>query len=194
MVAFVTNTCSHPGPTYAVGAMSFAGFPREAFAWFAGLEADNSRAYFAANRDTYENAVRGPLEELLEELADEYDGRVKIFRQHRDVRFSRDKSPYKTTTYGLILERPGSEAALYAQLSAMGFFAGTGYHVLEPDQLERFRDAIAADESGPALERAVAAAHAAGVGTVGVAVQVVPRGYPKDHARIALLRHRSLVA
>ena len=174
--------------------MSFAGFPREAFAWFAGLEADNSRAYFAANRDTYENAVRGPLEELLEELADEYDGRVKIFRQHRDVRFSRDKSPYKTTTYGLILERPGSEAALYAQLSARGFFAGTGYHVLEPDQLARFRDAIAADESGPALERAVAAAHAAGVETFGEALKTAPRGYPKDHARIALLRHRSLVA
>src|SRR5436190_9295520 len=122
--------------------MAFNGFPREAFEWFEGLEADNSRAYFAANRDTYETAVREPLEELLEEFADELGGRVKLFRQHRDVRFSRDKSPYKTTTYGVVMDRPGSLAGLYAQLSTTGFFVGTGYHQLEGDQLARFRDAV----------------------------------------------------
>jgi uncharacterized protein (TIGR02453 family) len=174
--------------------MTFAGFPREAFAWFAGLEADNSKAYFTANRETYESAVRGPLEELLETFADEFGGRVKMFRQHRDVRFSRDKSPYKTTTYGLVTDRPGSLAGLFAQLSANGFFAGTGYHVLENDQLARFRDAVADDRAGPKLERAVAGIHAAGVETFGEALKTAPRGYPKDHPRVVLLRHRSLVA
>jgi uncharacterized protein (TIGR02453 family) len=172
----------------------FDGFPKDTFAWFAGLEADNSKAYFTAHRETYENAVRGPLEALLEELADELGGRVKMFRQHRDVRFSRDKSPYKTTTYGLIRERPGSEAGLYAQLSATGFFVGTGYYALEPDRLARFRDAIADEATGPALEQAVAAAHRAGVETFGEALKTAPRGYPKDHPRVVLLRHRSLVA
>jgi uncharacterized protein (TIGR02453 family) len=172
----------------------FDGFPKDTFAWFAGLEADNSKAYFTAHRETYENAVRGPLEALLEELADELGGRVKMFRQHRDVRFSRDKSPYKTTTYGLIRERPGSEAGLYAQLSATGFFVGTGYYALEPDRLARFRDAIADEASGQALEQAVAAAHRAGVETFGEALKTAPRGYPKDHPRVVLLRHRSLVA
>jgi uncharacterized protein (TIGR02453 family) len=172
----------------------FDGFPNAAFDWFAGLEADNSKRYFAAHRETYEHAARGPLEALLEELADEFDGRVKMFRQHRDVRFSADKSPYKTTTYGLIFERPGSEAGLFAQLSGTGFFAGTGYHVLAPDQLERFREAIVDDETGPALEQAVAAVHSAGVETFGEALKTAPRGCPKDHPRVVLLRHRSLVA
>jgi hypothetical protein len=88
--------------------MSFDGFPHEAFTWFEGLEAHNSKAYFTAHRDTYERAVRGPLEELLEAFADELGGRVKVFRQHRDIRFSPDKSPYKTRTYGVVGDRPSS--------------------------------------------------------------------------------------
>ena len=171
----------------------FDGFSREAFEWFAGLEADNSKRWFAAHRETYEQAVRGPLEAFLDQLAGELGGTVKLFRQHRDTRFSADKSPYKTTTYGLIAERSGSLAALYAQLSATGLFTGTGYHVLAADQLARFRDAIADDATGPALEDAIARARAAGVETFG-ALKTAPRGYPRDHPRVQLLRHRSLVA
>jgi hypothetical protein len=111
-----------------IAPQTFDGFPAEAFAWFEGLEADNSRAWFTAHRDVYESDVRGELEAMLEELADQLGGRVRMFRQHRDVRFSADKSPYKTTTYGVIADRPDSLAALYAQLSATGLFAGTGYY------------------------------------------------------------------
>jgi uncharacterized protein (TIGR02453 family) len=173
---------------------AFTGFTSAAFDWFAGLQADNSKAWFHAHRATYDSAVRGELEALLEELAGELGGTVKLFRQHRDTRFSADKSPYKTTTYGLIAERPDKLPALYAQLSAQGLFAGTGYHMLAPDQLARFRDAIAGDGTGPALERAIAAAHAAGVQTYGEALKTAPRGYPRDHPRVALLRHKALVA
>jgi uncharacterized protein (TIGR02453 family) len=173
---------------------SFEGFPRETFSWFAGLAADNSKSYFTAHRDTYDGAVRGALEALLEQLADALGGHVKMFRQNRDVRFSADKSPYKTTTYGLIVERPDSLAALYAQLSAMGLFAGTGYYILVPDQLDRFRDAIADDAAGPALEQAIAGAQAAGVETFGEALKTAPRGYARDHPRVHLLRHKSLIA
>ena len=174
--------------------MRFEGFPAEAFAWFSGLEADNSREYFTAHRDTYERAVLGALETMLEELADELSGRVKMFRQNRDVRFSPDKSPYKTATYGVILDRVDSLAPLYAQLTSAGLFAGSGYYRVEPDQLERFRAAIVDDGSGPELERAVAAVHAAGVQTFGEALKTAPRSYPRDHPRVALLRHRSLYA
>jgi uncharacterized protein (TIGR02453 family) len=138
--------------------------------------------------------VRGALEALLEELADELGGHVKLFRQHRDTRFSADKSPYKTTTYGLILERRDGLAALYAQLSARGLFAGTGYHALAADQLARFRDAIADDTTGPVLDEAIAVAEGAGVETFGEALKTAPRGYPRDHPRVRLLRHRSLIA
>ncbi|HTN24285.1 MAG TPA: DUF2461 domain-containing protein [Solirubrobacteraceae bacterium] len=173
---------------------AFTGFPAGAFAWFAGLQADNSKAWFHAHRETYDGAVRGALEALLEELAGELGGTVKLFRQHRDTRFSADKSPYKTTTYGLIAQRPDDLPALYAQLSASGFFAGSGYHVLAADQLERFRAAVADDTTGPLLEDAMATAHAAGIQTWGEALKTAPRGYPRDHPRAGLLRHKALVA
>ena len=178
----------------SIAPLPFDGFRPEAFAWFAGLQADNSRAYFSAHRDLYETAVRGALEAMLEELADELGGLVRLFRQHRDVRFSPDKSPYKTTTYGLLVDRPDSLAGLYAQLSANGLFAGTGYHALARDQLARFRDAVAADATGPHLEAAVAAVRDAGLEVYGEALRTAPRGFPRDHPRVALLRHRSLVA
>jgi uncharacterized protein (TIGR02453 family) len=175
-------------------APEFDGFAPKALAWFEGLQADNSRAYFTAHRVVYESAVRGALEAMLEQLADELGGRVRMFRQHRDVRFSADKSPYKTTTYGVIADRPESLAALYAQLSATGLFAGTGYYMLARDQLARFRDAVADEATGPALEVAVAAAREAGLEVYGEALRTAPRGFPRDHPRVALLRHRSLVA
>jgi uncharacterized protein (TIGR02453 family) len=175
-------------------AESFDGFPRETFSWFAGLEADNSRRYFTEQRDIYDRAVRGALEAMLDDVTEQLGGHVKLFRQNRDVRFSADKSPYKTSTYGVIADRPDSRAALYAQLSATGLFAGTGYYVLAADQLSRFREAVADDTAGPALERAIAAAEAAGVETFGEALKTAPRGYPRDHPRVHLLRHRSLIA
>jgi uncharacterized protein (TIGR02453 family) len=173
---------------------AFTGFPRATFTWFAGLEADNSKAWFTAHRETYDTAVRGELEALLEELADELGGRVKLFRQHRDTRFSRDKSPYKTTTYGVIADRPDGEASLYAQLSSGGLFAGTGYYQLAADQLARFREAVADDDSGPALERILADVGAAGLESWGESLKTAPRGYPRDHPRVALLRHKLLIA
>ena len=175
------------------GPLAFEGFPPEAFAWFAGLEADNSKAYFTAHRETYDIAVRGALEAMLDELAEELDGGVKMFRQNRDIRFSADKSPYKITTYGLVM-RPDRPSGLYAQLSSAGLFVGTGYYRLAADQLARFRDAVVDDTAGPRLEQVVAAVHGAGVETFGEALKTAPRGYPRDHPRIAQLRHKSLVA
>jgi uncharacterized protein (TIGR02453 family) len=173
---------------------AFTGFPPATFTWFAGLEEDNSKAWFSAHRDTYDKAVRGELEALLEELADELGGRVKLFRQHRDTRFSRDKSPYKTTTYGVIADRADGEASLYAQLSSAGLFAGTGYYQLAADQLARFREAVADDESGPDLERILDAVRAAGLETWGEALKTAPRGFRRDHPRVTLLRHKFLIA
>jgi uncharacterized protein (TIGR02453 family) len=175
-------------------ATSFDGFPPEAFAWFAGLEADNTRAWFTAHREIYDRGVRGALEAMLENLAAELGGEVRMFRQHRDVRFSADKSPYKTTTYGLIVERPDGLPSLYAQLSSRGLYAGAGYHVMAADQLTRFREAVVDDGAGAELERAIAGAEVAGIEVFGEALKTAPRGYPRDHRRIRLLRHKALGA
>ena len=173
--------------------LPFEGFPPEAFAWFAGLEADNSKAYFTAHRETYDLAVRGALEAMLDELAEELDGGVKMFRQNRDIRFSADKSPYKITTYGVVL-RPDSPSGLYAQISSAGLFVGTGYYRLAADQLARFRDAVVDDTTGAQLEQVVADVEGEGVETFGEALKTAPRGYARDHPRVELLRHKSLVA
>lgn len=173
---------------------AFTGFGPEAFAWFAGLEDDNSKAYFTATRELYEDAVRGELEAMLDELADQLGGTARVFRQQRDLRFTPDKTPYKTRTYGVIAGAPTGGAGLYAELSAQGLYTGTGYHQLAGDQLERFRAAAADDRHGPALVAVVAEAEEAGLAIDGPSLKTAPRGYPRDHPRIELLRRRALIA
>jgi uncharacterized protein (TIGR02453 family) len=173
----------------------FHGFGPEVFAWFAGLERDNSKAYFTATRDLYEADVRGGLEAMLEELRAGFGGEVKLFRQQRNLRFARDRSsPYKTRTYGLLHGVQGPAAALYAELSERGLYAGTGYHQLAGDELERFRAAVVHDAAGAELAELVAGARAGGLDVVGEVLRTAPRGFPRDHPRVALLRHKALVA
>ena len=174
---------------------AFHGFGPEVFAWFAGLERDNSKAYFTTNRERYETDVRGGLQAMLEELSQAFGGEVKVFRQQRNLRFAPAGSPpYKTRTYGLLHGVRGPAAALYAELSARGLYAGTGYHQLARDQLERFRTAVADDRTGPQLADLVAAARAGGLDVVGESLRTAPRGYPREHPRGELLRHKALVA
>ena len=136
------------------GVSGFAGFPPAVFAWFEGLEADNSREYVERTRDVLDGPVRGQMELLLDALAgDEFGQQIKLFRQHRDLRFSRDKSPYKTRTYGLV---SSPEQGYYAELSARGLYAGTGFYRPEREQLARFRDAVLDDATGAELEALVA--------------------------------------
>ena len=171
--------------------VDFPGFAPEVFEWFAGLERDNSRAYFTATRERYEAEVRGGLEAMLDELSEAFGGEVRMFRQHRDLRFTPDKSPYKTRTYGVL---QGAQAAYYAELSASGLYAGTGYHQLARDQLERFRGAVADDRTGPDLAAVAAAVQEAGLELAGASLRTAPRGHPRDHPRIELLRRRALFA
>ena len=130
------------GPHVRMELPVFQGFRPEVFAWFAGLERDNTKTYFTATRDLYEHDVRGGLEALLDELAMEFGGEARVFRQQRDLRFTPDKTPYKTRTYGVIGGTSVPGAGLYAQLSVNGLYAGTGYWRLARDQLERYRAAV----------------------------------------------------
>jgi uncharacterized protein (TIGR02453 family) len=166
--------------------MAFRGWPVEALEFYEGLEADNSKAYWQANRDVYEGSVRAPMEALLEELEPEF-GEGRLFRPYRDIRFSRDKSPYKTHVGAMIGDG-------YVQLSADGLAAGCGMWEMAPDQLERFRAGVSADRSGGELVDLVAEARAAGLEVMAREVlKTAPRGYPKDHPRIELLRFKGLV-
>lgn len=163
----------------------FTGWPRAAADFYLGLEADNSKAYWASHKEQYETQVLAPMLALIAELADEF-GDGKVFRPYRDVRFSQDKSPYKTHI-GALLERG------YVQFSASGLGVAAGYHAMAPDQLDRFRAAVADDDSGPALEEAIAAVEARDLTIVSHdTLKTAPRGYPKEHPRIELLRRKNI--
>lgn len=170
----------------------FAGFGPEVHEWFRGLEADNSKEYFAAHRQFFDDEVRGQMEALLTELGERFGGEVKLFRQNRDIRFSADKSPYKTNTYGVLRGTEIAAEGLYASISARGLVAGSGYHVMGRDQLDRYREAVDDDEHGTELSKLVGKAEKAGLEVWGASLTTTPRGYPKDHERIALLRRKSL--
>src|SRR5829696_50162 len=151
----------------------FRGWPPEALTFYEGLEVDNSKAYWTAHKAVYEEAVRGPMEALADEVADEV-GPLHLFRPYRDVRFSKDKSPYKTAI-GAAGELEGG-SVVYVQLSATGLFAASGHYQPARDQLERFRAAVADDRSGPELEACVASLRADGYEVGGEALKVAPRG------------------
>ena len=171
---------------------TFDGFGPKVQKWFRGLEADNSKAYFSASRDFFEDSVRGQMDALLTELSEMFGGEVKMFRQNRDIRFSPDKSPYKTNTYGILYGSGLAAQGLYASISARGLVAGAGYHLMARDQLDRFREAVADDGPGAELGNLTARAEKAGLELWGESLATAPRGYPKDHQRIELLRRKSL--
>jgi uncharacterized protein (TIGR02453 family) len=165
----------------------FKGWPDDALHFFDGLEADNSKAYWTDHKDVYERDVKAPMDALLADLGPEF-GETKLFRPYHDTRFSRDKSPYKTA----IAARIGGG---YVQLSADGLLAGAGWYHMSPGQLTRYRDAVVHDGTGPTLQGIVDALRAAGLEVAAMeTLKTAPRGYPKDHLRIELLRHKGLVA
>jgi uncharacterized protein (TIGR02453 family) len=167
-------------------AQRFRGFPEQALVFYEGLEADNSKPYWTDHRDEYEQHVRAPVLALLAELEGEF-GTGKIFRPYRDVRFSKDKTPYKTNVAAWV-------DGFYLSLSADGLFLGGGLYRPAPDQLDRLRRAVADDVQGGLLEGVVAGLEQAGFEVGGDTMTRAPRGYPPDHPRVALLKHRSLVA
>lgn len=173
--------------------MVFGGFGHGALAFFEGLEADNSKSYWLDHKSVYELAVSGPMKLLAAEVADEF-GPLVVFRPHRDVRFAKDKSPYKTHT-GAVNELEGG-AMVYVQLSSQGLMAASGYYMMAADQLERYRAAVADETTGPALEMAIRSVRSKKL-TVSYGghepLKTAPRGYPKDHPRCDLLRWKGLI-
>ncbi|HKV31484.1 MAG TPA: DUF2461 domain-containing protein [Candidatus Dormibacteraeota bacterium] len=171
----------------------FAGWPKPALQFFQGLKRDNSKAYFEAHRQVYEEQVRQPMDALLVELEKDLgpDAEVKIFRLNRDLRFSPDKRPYKEHL-GAYLSSPRA-GGVYLQFSNDGVYIAIGSHEMAPDQLTRFRDAVAGKE-GEKLARIVAALVKDGYQVTEPSFKRVPPGYPADHPRGDLLRCKGLMA
>lgn len=166
----------------------FAGWPADYQEFFLGLEMDNSKAYFEAHRADYLEKVKGPLEALVAVLEPEF-GPGKVTRPNRDLRFSRDKSPYKTRIYANVGIGSGGG---HVSLDGNGLTAAAGRYGLDPSVLPRFREAVAAEAGGSRLAAIVASLEKAGYEVGGEELKRVPAGYPADHPRARLLRHKRL--
>lgn len=175
-----------------VTAPAFQGFSASAFAWFAGLEQDNSRDYFTATRERFDAGVRVPFTLMLQELSGVFGGTVHVFRQQNDMRFA-PADPYKTRTYGSLDFDAPAKPRLYADLSARGLYAGTGYHRLASDQLQRYRDAVVDEQLGAHLAETLRTTQEAGLEVISDSAASAPRGYPREHPRSELLRFRSIL-
>jgi uncharacterized protein (TIGR02453 family) len=171
----------------------FAGWPKPALQFFHGLKQDNSKAFFEAHRQVYEEQVRQPMEALLTELEPDMGPgvEVKVFRLNRDLRFSPDKRPYKEHLGAYMSTARAS--GFYLQVSSDGLYVAIGSHEMAPDQLTRYRDAVVGKD-GEKLSRIVAALTKEGYQVTEPSFKRVPSGYPADHPRGDLLRCKGLMA
>ena len=162
----------------------FRGWTEAFQRFFIGLELDNSKRYFEAHRKTYENEVRGPMAALLNSLEPEF-GPAKLSRPNRDIRFSKDKAPYKLNIYG-------HNGHGYVSLGAKGLVAAAGRYRLDSEEVARYREAVAVDASGRQLQQIVGALESNGYEVGGEDLKRVPAPHPQDHPRARLLRHKRL--
>ena len=167
----------------------FKGIPADAFDFFEELAANNNKAWWTENKERYDANVKGPVEALLAEVESEF-GPAKVFRPYRDVRFSKDKTPYKTNLGATTRAKDGT--IYYLALQPDGMYVGGGYYRMAKDQIARFRAAVDDAKKGPALESLLATAQKAGLEIGGDRLVRVPPGFDKEHPRGELLKHKGL--
>jgi uncharacterized protein (TIGR02453 family) len=166
---------------------TFSGFSHRAIVFYAELAAHNTRDFWTANKAVYESEVRDPMRALVGELEGEF-GVAKLFRPHRDTRFSTDKTPYKSGQGALVGE--GTGIGYYVSLDARGLSVGGGFRGHSPAQVARFRSAVDDAATGPEVSDLVAGLRSNGFDVGGDALKTKPRGYDADHPRLELLRCR----
>jgi len=165
----------------------FAGFPPEAFKFFAQLARNNNRDWFQAHKDVYERACREPMKALMAAIDPPF-GAGWLSRINNDMRFNRDRDPYKTRIEAGVKGH-------YVSVGAHGMYVGTGLYKPEPATLRQLREAMAADVSGRQLQSIVTSLRRKGY-TVATheTSSAPPRGYKADHPRIELLKMKDIHA
>ena len=188
------------------GQPTFKGFTPAAFQFFKDLATHQDRDWFAVNKHIYDSQVLAPMTALVQDLGDQLrlrgiplqsSAKSAIFRIYRDVRFSKNKSPYKTHI-GAVLTRDGqklSPGVLYLHVEPAGCFAASGFYQPEPDVLAEIRSVIASH--GKDLLKRFAKIEAAGytLEPDESALKRPPRGYDDvtDPALQGMLRRKSMI-
>jgi uncharacterized protein (TIGR02453 family) len=180
----------------------FAGIPDEGLAFLEDLEERNTREFFEQYKQVFRERLQAPFEALLAAAAARLEaagvpaGSPKVFRIHRDLRFSTDKTPYKTNMAGYLgrshADAAGPSTGYYVSFAPSGLWAGGGLHRPARAQLERVRTAVAGDSGGKELAGILDQAAGRGLTAWLDPLQRVPKPFPADHPRAELLRARSL--
>jgi|SRR5579859_43357 len=184
----------------------FRGFPKGTVTFLAGLSKNNDKEWFEAHRADYDACLVEPAKAFVEALGpalEKVDAKVhaepkvngSIMRIHRDVRFARDKSPYKDhlDMWFWSGKKKGWECSgFFFRLTPKTLLLGAGMHGFMPPVLARYRRAVLDDAKGRALASVVAKLRKEGRDVGGETYKKVPAGVPKDHPRAALLRHGGL--
>lgn len=180
---------------------SFEGFPKGGTEFFQALTLNMNREWFQLHKGDYVRLWHEPMQAFLTDLqaglSRAYpkvkDGEAKVMRVYRDVRFSKDKTPYKTSASGVLSlfgdGKAMSHTSLYCEFGKDTPFLAMGRWMLEPDELARFRRAVAEDKTGAPFAKAALAATKAGFELNAYEVlKKVPKGFDADHPRGDLLR------
>ena len=168
--------------------MTFSGIPAEAFDFYEALVADNTKAFWTDHKQEYESMVREPMLALASALEPTF-GQGHLYRPYRDVRFSKDKTPYKDHQ-GLFVESRNG-LGWYVQINRGGLLAAGGWYTATSEQVAAYREAVDHDGQG-ALQALLDAAESAGLVVAGHRLKTRPRGVDPEHPRLELLRFRSL--
>lgn len=186
--------------------MAFEGFADPNAKFFKLLAKNQDRAWFQAHKAEFETGWQTPMKELLSEVHAGIDrayqhcdlDEPKQFRIFRDVRFAKDKSPYKTHVGGIIpIARKGKVTevpmALYMHVGEPGSFAAAGHYMMDPRSLERYRAAVADDKRGKELTKILASLTKKGfVVRSHDSYKRMPKGYEADHPRAEHLLRKGL--
>jgi uncharacterized protein (TIGR02453 family) len=185
---------------------TFTGMPDEGLAFLEDLEERNTKAFFDANKPVFTSQVQAPFAALVEAAAARLRrsvpgiGTPKLFRIYRDLRFSKDKTPYKTSMSASIPsrgpgddDRPGVDTGYYVNVGPAGLYVASGLYHPSREDLARVRAAVADETTGPELEAILRRAAGKGLEPWLDPLQRMPRDWPADHPRGGLLKARSLV-
>ena len=168
---------------------TFQGFPVAALDFYDDLEMDNTKSFWTAHKEVYETSVKAPMAALVAALEPEF-GKAKVFRPYRDVRFAKDKTPYKTHQGAFVPSGPST--GWYVQVGAPGVRVGVGFYEASSPRLAAIREAISDERRGTQLRAILDTLVEQGWELGGDTLKTAPRGYDAHHPRIDLLRHRSM--
>jgi uncharacterized protein (TIGR02453 family) len=181
----------------------FPGFPPDTLKFFRALKRNNDRDWFLPRKEIFESKARAPMFELVEalnaqlaEFAPDYitDPKKAVYRIYRDVRFSADKSPYKTHLAAVFPKRSGdrgSSPGFYFSVSPEGVGVAGGLYDPQPDQIVAVRNWLA--ENHAAFRKACQAPEKLMGKITGDALQRVPKGFDPEHPAAELLKKKRWV-